>query len=355
MRRVLAALLAVTALGMPAEGDTPDAVFTGLASANPDVALGLAWSVNGGTPHVLVSGPTRRGGPPVAPEALWHVGSITKSFTAALALVMAEAGEIDLDGAVAAHLPGETLHPDWQGVTFREALSHTGGLPANVSPLSLFRPGPGSPDEQRLTQLRRLWSDPLPGSRGEHAYSNIGYVFAGAALEAATGTPWERLVRERVAAPAGLGSVGLGPPRGEGDPRGHRRIAGVTFAVEPARPWADNPAWMGPAGTLHMSLGDLLGWAETLRLSCAEGALISRESCAAMSTPQAGSYGLGLVVESLAGGGRLVWHNGSNTMWYAVVGFLPERGIALAVTLNRFDRALGDALFAAAREALMAP
>lgn len=131
----------MTVLGMPARGDTPDAVFAGLATANPDVALGLAWSVSGGTPHVLVAGPTRRGGPPVTPEALWHVGSITKSFTAALALVMAEAGEIVLDGPVAAHLPGETLHPDWQGVTFRAALSHTAGLPANVSPWSLLRPG----------------------------------------------------------------------------------------------------------------------------------------------------------------------------------------------------------------------
>jgi len=354
MRRLLTALFAVTSLGAPAGAETPEAVFAEFSASNADVALGLAWSEDGGARHVLVSGPTRRGGRPVTRDALWHVGSITKSFTAALALVMAEAGEIDLDGPVAAHLPGETLHPDWQGVTFREALSHTGGLPANVSPLSLLRPGPGGPDEQRLTQLRRLWGDALPGTPGEHAYSNIGYVFVGAALAAATGTPWERLVRERVAAPAGLGSVGLGPPRGEGDPRGHRRIAGLTFAVDPARPWADNPPWMGPAGTLHMSLGDLLGWAETLRLSCAEGALIGRESCAEMTTPQAADYGLGLVVESLPGGERLVWHNGSNTMWYAVVGFVPERGIALAVTLNRFDRALGDGLFAAAREALMA-
>lgn len=74
-----------------------------------------------------------------------------------------------------------------------------------------------------------------------------------------------------------------------------------------------------------------------------------------MTSVHDGGYGLGLVIETLPGGERLIWHNGSNTMWYAVVGFVPERGISVTVTLNRFDRALGDALFAAARGALMAP
>jgi CubicO group peptidase (beta-lactamase class C family) len=51
------------------------------------------------------------------------------------------------------------------------------------------------------------------------------------------------------------------------------------------------------------------------------------------------AFGLGWVRETrdwAGGDGTMLWHNGSNTMWYCLVRLAPARGFATLVTTNRF-------------------
>ncbi len=339
MRFLFPALFAVAPVVAGAE---PADHFDKLTDAHPKKAIGLAWSVGETEPTILVHGQTRRGGPNVGLDAKWHIGSITKSVTVALALNMSDAGEVDLDAPIGTYL--DDLPAPWRKVTLANLFSHTAGVPVGFPVPVMEGETSGDGPHDRRARLRPIFNAGPPEAT-DFAYSNAGYVLAGLVLETVAGVPWETLVQDRVLKPAGIATAGFGAPKGARDPWGHRKTLGFARSIDPTRIDSDNPRWLGPAGTLHMSLADLHRWAETLRLACAgESAPISQASCARMITPVAGEYALGLTTQTMKSGARFSWHNGSNTQWYAITGFSPEHGVSIAVTMNHFEPALADQL-----------
>ena len=339
MRFLFPALFAIAPVVTEAE---PAKLLDEISAAHPRKAIGLAWSVDGADPEVLVRGITRRGGPKVHQNANWHIGSITKSVTAALGLSMTETGEVDLDAPIRTYV--KNLPEPWGDLTLRALFSHTGGVPVGFPVPVMEGETTGNAPADRLARLQQVFEEGPPSAE-EFAYSNPGYVLGGLVLETVAGRPWEELVQARIFEPAGVTTAGFGAPSADGDPWGHRKSWGVAWAVDPQRRDSDNPPWLGPAGTLHMSLFDLHLWAETLRRACAgEAAPISQASCVEMITPIAGEYGLGLTTQTMKSGARFVWHNGSNTQWYAIAGFSPEHRVSVAVTMNHFEASVADQL-----------
>ncbi|MEL6572539.1 MAG: serine hydrolase domain-containing protein [Pseudomonadota bacterium] len=325
-----------------------DAIVVAAATAAPNFALGVAIADKGSPPQTYTFGPRRTGGvEPVAPDAVWHIGSITKSFTATLVLQHVDRGLLTLDAPIGDYLsPAIEMDPSWRALTLRQLLSHTAGLPANAGIGAMRLRATDNLHQLRQTVLSGLWSKPV--TPGSFAYSNVGYVLAGYVLETVSGETWETLVQTEIAAPLKLTSLGFGPPRGSGDAWGHRNFLLLKRPVDPMRIGADNPAWIGPAGTLHMSLADLAKWGQAHLAACAGDLprFLSAEACATMQTEIAGQYGLGWVVPD---GGR-VWHNGSNTMWYAVLSIDPSRNQIIAAATNVMQPQRIDALVSSLRE-----
>ena len=97
---------------------------------------------------------------------------------------------------------------------------------------------------------------------------------------------------------------------------------------------------MGPAGSVHMSLADLVTYAgEHLRGQLGKGKLLSAETYELLHTPRLNQFAYGWGVKSGAGKTpyTIYWHNGSNTLWYALVAFIPEKDMVVAVTANDGD------------------
>jgi D-alanyl-D-alanine carboxypeptidase len=120
--------------------------------------------------------------------------------------------------------------------------------------------------------------------------------------------------------------------------------------------WADNPAIIGPAGTLHLSLADLLAWGRAHLAACRGGRpdLIPAADCRAMQDPVAGPYALGWVVTDQPDGTRVVWHNGSNSLWFAMLAMVPARDLVFAYVQNA-GGAAGDRTADRLLAALLAP
>ena len=100
---------------------------------------------------------------------------------------------------------------------------------------------------------------------------------------------------------------------------------------------ADNTPIMGPAGSLHMTLSDLLSHGhEHLLGSGGQGRLLKTETYQRLQTPVLDNYAYGWVIDSEQGWakGPLIWHNGSNSMWYALLVILPALNAVAAVTSN---------------------
>lgn len=313
---------------------------------------------------VTVSGVRKEGDPtPATINDLWHIGSITKSFTSFLIAKQVEAGAMSWSSTLA-ELLGVERAGKLGGVTLLQLLSHRSGLPANVTPGMMPKVAEGAPAvevQRRRVSDAALAVTPAAEPGAAFLYSNLGYIIAGSLLEAKAGKPWEELVQAEVLAPLALKTAGQGPP-GEAavlsQPRGHRRAAnGVLTPVEPGV-FADNPPYLGPAGRLHMTVTDLARWGQA-HLKGERGAdgLVKADTFKRLhqgegpDAPQ--RYALGWVSQTSAGR-RVIWHNGSNTLWYAIVAFDPaaDRGVVL---VTNGGIAAGKFIDAAAMAAIGTP
>jgi CubicO group peptidase (beta-lactamase class C family) len=274
----------------------------------------------------------------------FHIGSVTKSMTAMVAAMLVEQGKISWATTIGESFPelGGELHADYRGVTLEQLLSHRGGAPGDAPKLLWMKAwnDSGTPSEQRMNFVKGLLArapEAKPGTK--HIYSNQGYAIAGVMLEKVAGKSWEELMKTMLFEPAGMSSAGFGAPATVGKvdhPWGHTKaLIGGLEAVAPG-PRADNPAAIGPAGTVHCSLPDLAKYV-VIHLVGEEGGsdLLKRATFKKLHTSAGDDYALGWVVlERKWAGGRVLMHNGSNTMFYIVIWMAPDRDCAVIVATN---------------------
>ncbi|HEX8899751.1 serine hydrolase domain-containing protein [Vitreimonas sp.] len=280
----------------------------------------------------------------------WHLGSITKSMTATLVARAVEAGGVSWNDTVHSVLGGAIadMRAEYRDVTFRHLLSHRAGLQGNIEIPQLI----GFPRESADARADRiayarlaLLQTPVGPKEQSFEYSNNGYVIAGAMLEAKLGAPWENLIQQHVFNPLGMASAGQGAPGTPGaydQPCGHApgpttvrngQASTPLIPAPPGAPITDNPAALGPAGRVHANLEDVLKY---LRAHCERSAFLRTESWDALHTPPfGGPYAMGWSERNGA-----LWHNGSNTLWYAEVMFDRSRGVVAAAATN--DGRAGD-------------
>jgi len=136
---------------------------------------------------------------PVTTASRFDLASLTKLVTATVALRLAARGDLDLDAPVADVL-GSRLTSDHRDVTARHLLSHTAGLLA-------WRPLWEAGDV--LEAALATAPDVEPGSR--HKYTDVGFLWLGALLQAAGGAPLDTLARAHVLDPLGMADTRYHP------------------------------------------------------------------------------------------------------------------------------------------------
>jgi CubicO group peptidase (beta-lactamase class C family) len=286
----------------------------------------------------------------------WHLGSITKSMTSTLIARAVEAGAVswtDTVGAVLGSVIPE-MRADYRDVTFRHLCSHRSGLPGNIELADLNRFSRDANVDVRAERIAYarlgLQQAPVGPKEANFTYSNTGYVIAGAMLEAKLGAPWETLIQQHVFAPLGMTSAGQGAPGTIGaydQPLGHGPGEGGALVPEQQTGDADNPVALGPAGRVHATIEDAFKYLAAHR---DRTSFLRRESWETLHTPPyGGPYAMGW-----ANRNGMLWHNGSNTLWYAEVMFDPARGIVAMAAANDgragvLGRPIGAALLGAAQ------
>lgn len=304
-------------------------------------AVAAAWARNGGVATVLASGlRSVDAGAAVTPADQWHLGSITKSMTATLVARMIERGGIGWDTTVGEVL-GKTvpgMNAAYRTASFRHLLSHHAGLPANAGMgllSSLPRDDGPDPRSDRLRYVAAALAEaPIAGLGEKMVYSNSGFVTAAAMLEAVFGKPWESLIVAHLFQPLGIASAGFGAPGTPGkldQPLGHgvdRPDHLVAVEVGPGKP-SDNPVALGPAGRVHMSLSDVVLYLNA-HMSQPESFLKAGSWKTLHTPPFTGRYAMGWMV----GADGQLWHNGSNTVWYAEIAVDPARKAVAAAATN---------------------
>ena len=193
---------------------------------------------------------------PNRPETRFQIGSITKQLSAALVARLAEEGRVDLDAPVRRYLPDLTATVG-DGVTLHRLLTHTAGIadPGPEETMALLAgPLPAAEIVGRFCSGSAL----EPGTG--FAYSNCGYLLAGAVVETIVGQP-VREALEGFLADVGLAETGF-TDRGAPLPRlaeGYLFHAG-RWGTMPTINWSNAVA----SGSLYSTVDDLLRWRRAL-------------------------------------------------------------------------------------------
>lgn len=273
------------------------------------------------------------------PRMRYSIGSISKQFTAAAILLLAEEGKLHLDDKVSAYFPTLTRATD---ITIRQLLSHTSGY-QDYWPQDYVMPLMKTP--VTAGQIMERWGrkplDYEPGTKWQ--YSNTGFVIAGAIIEKVSGASPFAYLQERIFKPLGMTSVWDSDqhPLTEGDAQGH-----VRFALGPLHPAPkEGPGWMYAAGELAMTAEDLARW----NISILDHSLLKAESYRELETEIRLSsgvgtrYGLGIDVTSEKGR-RVLKHDGEVSGFTAGSTILPDDRVAVVVLTNQDAVGAYDAL-----------
>jgi D-alanyl-D-alanine carboxypeptidase len=144
-------------------------------------------------------------GAPIAPDASFRIGSVTKTYLATAVLGAAGEGRLSLDDTLAKWLPGAMPRLDENAITVRMLLDHTSGVPDPSQRLlahpKLFGKGMVTPADL-VAKARHLAPVAPPGK--EFSYSNADYWLLAMILERATGQSYTEQIEARVLHPLGL-------------------------------------------------------------------------------------------------------------------------------------------------------
>lgn len=248
----------------------------------------------------------REYGEPNTPETVFRLGSMTKQFTAAAVLLLAQRGELAVTDSLARFLPD---YPHGDEITLHQLLTHTAGVP-NYNGVEGYGDKiilPWSIDEV----IAFFRDEPLlfaPGS--DWAYSNSGYVLLAKVIELVSERSYADFLREEVFLPLGMVATRVDifsevvPQRATG----HGNQGDGVYRT----PYRDL-AWTSGAGSLMSTVLDLNRWDRALR----SNDLLTASWREMMFTPVRRGYACGWFVREEYGR-RLIEHRG------AINGFLTQ-------------------------------
>lgn len=273
------------------------------------------------------------------PHTAYSLASTSKPITATALLALAERGRVDLDAPVAnyiAPLRFPSTDDESAGITLRQLLSHTSGLPTYAR----IRYGADAAAASFEEAFRRYGVVVHPPGRVME-YSNLGYGLVGYVISRRSGVDFGTFVEQSVFRPLGMRDSYVDSPGTRPIATARRYGSASDVLPELAN---DTPG----AGNVYASVHDLIRFAMFhLAHEGADRSPLSRRSVEAMqanSTPDSlqhyygqSYYGLGWYVQPGKPGDRVVWHEGGMPGASSLLLLIPEQRIAVAVLINRTD------------------
>ena len=340
---VIATWCCTSVSGAPvAQAQTADARFDAIASLTeakmkefgvPGVALGV---LQDGVVRIRGLGVTNVEDPlPITAHTVFPIASISKTFAATAMMRLVEQGKVDLSAPVRRYLPDFRVRDSIvsRDVTVLQLLTHLGGWEGQVS-----GPERGSETLKAFTEsISDLVQVAPPGAAW--SYNNAGFSIAGRVIEAVTGTPINRAIRDLVFQPLGLEHAGTTAAEFITQRFASPHVVRNGVATV-SRPFA--PSTSVTAGGVGVCMTDLLTYA---RFHMGDGTSVSGErvltgtSLARMRSVQAHKQGtdddIGIAWHlRTVGPIRTASHGGTLTGHILLLEIVPERNFAIAILTN---------------------
>ncbi|MEX2283185.1 MAG: serine hydrolase domain-containing protein [Gemmatimonadota bacterium] len=278
-------------------------------------------------------------GVPITPASIFHVASISKQFTAAAIVLLAQQGKLTVEDDIRKHIPEL---PDFgQRITIRHLLHHTSGLRDQWSLLGLAGWRPDDPKSEAdimglISRQREL--NFVPGA--QYLYSNTGYTLLAVIVKRVSGKTLREFADENIFKPLGMTSTHFHDDHTMIVPNrtsAYVQRAGGSYAI--SIPVFDNHG----ATSLFTTVEDLAKWnrnfdeprvggSKLVELMQTKGVLTDGETL---------PYAFGIVKDNY-NGLVTVGHGGADAGYRADYLRFPEQGYAFITLCNLGSAVPGD-------------
>lgn len=256
-------------------------------------------------------------------ETKFRIGSVTKQFTAACILQLAEQGKLSLDDKLTKYVPD---YPKGDSITIHMLLNHTSGI-TNYTNLAEFWPKAVLPlsTDSMIALFKNRPLDFLPGTKWN--YSNSGFFLLGVIVEKASGKTFSAYLNENIIAKIGLTNTSMDRLdsvlafRAKGYDKNQQGVWSHAMYISMEGPYS--------AGAIVSTVDDLYRWTKALH----NNKILSAASTQKMMTPYLNKYGYGIGIDSLKTHKR-VSHNGGIPGFVTNLSYYPADDVCVVVVSN---------------------
>ena len=267
---------------------------------------------------------------PLTVDSTFRLDSVSKQFTSMAIMLLAEDGRLKYDDTIAQYLPDLASYP---GVTVRNLLNHTGGLPEYYDVIDTSKGWPTNADAESL--LGKI-AKPVfaPGSRYE--YSNPGYDMLAQVAVAASGQTFPIFVSQRIFEPLGMSHSLV---YDHTKPHVDRRVLGYDPDGKGFKLNDEDPLnGIVGSGGVFTTLGDMFLWDQALygeRL-VSRGTLDQAFTGAVLNDGKQIDYGFGWRMSEYRHT-RRIGHGGAWVGFRSHIARHPGIGLTIVILANRSD------------------
>ncbi len=278
---------------------------------------------------------------PVTTDTLFHIGSLSKTFTATAVMQLVEQGKVDLDAPLARYVPSFRMLPRYKGnvITVRSVLDHHSGIPGDVFN-GLITEGKTDPGFRSwlLKALAKMYPERRVNT--EQAYNNSGFVLLQDLVENVTGQPFDTYTAEHLFARMGMQRSTFNDTLPPDSALTRNYLATEQSVLAKPREYVNG--WS--AGSILSSANDMANYLRMLNASGTgvAGQVIKPETLAQMLTPQTdvalditpARFGLSWFVAPRRWTGFTYMHDGATAYNYSQLMMLRDSKLGVFVSAN---------------------
>lgn len=293
-----------------------------------------------GTMTVTSGAKTMTGWQPITPTTLFQIGSITKTFTAAVILNLEAQGKLSINDKIGPWFP---QYPNWQAITIKQLLNMSSGIFQYEKDPAFAKANQHNPQKQwRVDQLLAVsYQHPLyfqPGTSWH--YCNANYILLGEIVEKIThqklATIFDRLLQQE--------DIKL--PNTYYIPNNYNNSIMQQMAhgyQDKQDITADNMSTFGAAGAMISTSSDIAQWIKALF----SGKILAPQQLAEFMTtipfdvppkPKGSRYGLGLYYLNTIQYGDIWWYSGVTDGYISLFMYVPNRQLIITANINRIQQ-----------------
>ena len=258
----------------------------------------------------------------------FRIGSVTKQFTAACILQLAEQGKLGLDDKLSKYVPD---YPKGDSITTHMLLNHTSGI-KNYTDLPEFWPKAVLPlsTDSMIAVFKNKPLDFSPGTKW--SYSNSGYFLLGVIVEKASGKKFTDYLLENVIKKAGLKNTAIDQLdsilafRAKGYSKNRQGVWQHAMYISMEGPYS--------AGAMFSTVDDLYLWIKALT----NNQVLSEAYTKKMTTAYMDKYGYGLMIDSLKTHPRIT-HGGGIPGFVTHLAYYPADDVCVVAISNNGSNA----------------